>query len=295
MNKSSVLIGIMAVMSLGSCSTINNIIHRQDKNAPAPAAPVAPVSETTVVSSNQSVKAISGEWAVIEINGRELNINGDNRPTFTFTAAPDVAGAVSMIAFNGCNYLNGTYLVGEKKLVPQSELISSLMACPDAPYEYEVNQALAKVTEYSVEREGGMSTLKLMDDTGRAVMVLRNHTLSYLNGAWKVLRIDNKTVPASADVKVVIDIQSRTIHGNAGCNLLNGEIILNLDVAAGIEFGNLRTTRMMCPDIETEQAFLVALEQVKAAANVDADHASLLNDKDEVIISLERIDPASME
>ena len=143
MNKSSLIIGIMAVMSLGSCSTINNIIHRQAKDTPAPAAPVAPVTETTVVSSNQSVKTISGKWALIEINGRELTINGDNRPTFTFTAAPDVAGAVSLIAFNGCNYLNGTYLVGENKLVPQSEIISSLMACPDAPYEYEVNQSLA--------------------------------------------------------------------------------------------------------------------------------------------------------
>ncbi|MBD5249788.1 MAG: META domain-containing protein [Barnesiella sp.] len=295
MNKSSLIIGIMAVMSLGSCSTINNIIHRQAKDTPAPAAPVAPVTETTVVSSNQSVKTISGKWALIEINGRELTINGDNRPTFTFTAAPDVAGAVSLIAFNGCNYLNGTYLVGENKLVPQSEIISSLMACPDAPYEYEVNQALAKVSGYSVERVDGMSTLKLMDDSGRVVMVLRNHTLSYLNGAWKVLRIDNKTVPSSADVRVVIDIQSRTIHGNAGCNLLNGEILLNLDVPAGIEFGNLRTTRMTCPDIETEQAFLIALEQVKAAANVDGDHASLLNDKDEVLVSLERIDPATME
>lgn len=280
--------------AMSSCSTINSIIKGGKTDKPAASAPVAPISETTITSSNQAVKSISGEWAVVEINGRELTVNGDNRPTFTFTAAPDVAGAVSLIAFNGCNYLNGTYLVGEKKLVPQSELISSLMACPDAPYEYEINQALARVTDYTVERTGGISTLRLMDDTGRVVLLLRNHTLAYLNGAWKVLRIDNKTVPSTASVEVVIDIQSRTIHGNAGCNLLNGEILLNLDVPAGIEFGKLRTTRMTCPEIETEQHFLVALEQVKAAANVDADHASLLDDKGEVIISLERIDPATL-
>ncbi len=294
MNKLSIFTAVVAVAALSSCSTINSIIKGGKSDKPAAAAPVAPVSETTITSSNQAVKSISGEWAVVEINGRELTVNGDNRPTFTFTAAPDVAGAVSLIVFNGCNYLNGTFLVGEKKLVPQSELISSLMACHDAPYEYEINQALARVTDYSVERTGGISTLRLMDDTGRAVLVLRNHTLGYLNGAWKVLRIDNRTVPSTASVDVVIDIQSRTIHGNAGCNLLNGEILLNLDVPAGIEFGKLRTTRMTCPDIETEQHFLVALEQVKAAANVDADHASLLNDKGEVIVSLERIDPATL-
>lgn len=289
MKKTILMLATVSFAALSSCS-----LFKKTSAAPETTQPATEESATDLVASNTAIKSISGEWAVMELNGRELKINGDNRPTFTFTASPDVKGAVNVIGFNGCNYLNGVYKVGAGTLTKAGEFISSLMACPDAPYETEINQALDKVTGYDVTTANGLSTLRLTDASGRAVMTLRNHSLAFMNGAWKVVRIDNRTVPSTADVRVVIDIDSKTIHGNAGCNLLNGGVILNLDIKNGLEFSNLATTRMTCPDIDTERAFLVALEQVKAAASVDADNASLLDDKGQAIISLQRIDPSEL-
>ncbi len=289
MKKIILMSAVLTLAAMSSCSIF--------KKAPSGTVEVPHSTEEVVTdleASDGAIWQIAGEWAVMELNGRELKINGDNRPTFTFTASPDENGDVNVIGFNGCNYVNGVYRVTPGKLTARGEFLSSMMACPDAPYETEINQALGKITGYTVESADGASTLRLTDESGRAVMVLRNHTLAFLNGAWKVVRIDNRTVPSSADVRVVIDVESKTIHGNAGCNLLNGGLILNLDVKNGVEFRNLSTTRMMCPDMDTERAFLVALEQVTKADNIDADNATLLDDKGASIISLQRIDPSTL-
>ena len=47
-----------------------------------------------------------------------------------------------MIGFNGCNYLNGSWIVNGSKLNPNGEFITSLKACPDAPYEFAFNRAI---------------------------------------------------------------------------------------------------------------------------------------------------------
>lgn len=289
MKKIILMSAVLTLAAMSSCS----VFRKSASGTVEVPRPADDAIVTDLVASDGAIWQIAGEWAVMELNGRGLKINGDNRPTFTFTASPEENGDVNVIGFNGCNYINGVYRVTPGKLAARGEFLSSMMACPDAPYEMEINQALGKITGYTVESAEGASTLRLTDDSGRAVMVLRNHTLAFLNGAWKVVRIDNRTVPSSADVRVVIDVESKTIHGNAGCNLLNGGLILNLDVKNGVEFRNLSTTRMMCPDMDTERAFLVALEQVTKADNIDADNAALLDDKGATIISLQRIDPAT--
>ena len=85
------------------------------------------------------------------------------------------------------------------------------------------------------------------------------------------------------------------IHGNAGCNVLNGDIIVNLDKGNGIEFKNLATSRMMCPDIATEQAFLLALESVDNATKGSSPDTTLLkNAAGQTIISLKRLSAAEI-
>ncbi|MFU7517913.1 META domain-containing protein, partial [Clostridium sp. HCS.1] len=73
-------------------------------------------------------------------------------------------------------------------------------------------------------------------------------------------------------------------------NVLNGNIIVNLDKGHGIEFQNLATTRMTCPDIATEQAFLLALEQVSTAmSGKNTDSASLCNASVSPVITMVRL------
>lgn len=246
-----------------------------------------PVTPTPAPEAPSATDSFMGQWSIVEINGEAVSVNGENHPKITFEAVPDVPGTMLLIGYNGCNYLNGNVKVEGDKLIAQGEFISTLRACPDAPYESAVNAALNEMTGY---RFDGASMLVLTSATGRDLMKLRKHNLSFLNGAWKVLTIKGQAVPASADVKVVIDTDERKIHGNAGCNMLNGEIVVNLDKGSGIEFKNLATTRMTCPDIATEQAFLLALEEVDTAVQgTDANEAVMKDSDGKVIMTLKRI------
>ncbi len=252
------------------------------------------VKTTTVGSTISSydeaqIAPLLGSWAVTAINGKKVVINGDNHPQITFEAIPDAKTAIIVIAFNGCNYLNGSWIVRGSKLEPNGEFLSSLKACDDAPYETAMNLALNDVKSYSIVDD---NTVTLNSAAGTAVMTLRKRNLSFLNGAWQVTTIQGTPVPANTAIKVVIDVDECKIHGNAGCNMLNGSIVVNLDKGDGIEFKDLATTRMTCPAIATEQAFLLALEQVDTCVEgASADQAIMKSASGQPLLTLIRISP----
>lgn len=253
----------------------------------------ANVKTTTVTgqpkpaSAETLIEPLLGSWSVTTINGEEVKVNGDNHPEVTFKAIPEAKTAILVIGFNGCNYLNGTWKVTTAGIEPAGAFASTMRACQDAPYEFIMNKALDQVTGYTF---GPDSTLELKNESNGTVMKLRKRLLSFLNGAWKIDTINGTKVPASADVKVVIDVDECKIHGNAGCNLLNGDVIVNLDKGDGIEFKNLATTRMTCPDIATEQQFLLALEEVDTAVQgATANNAVMKNSQGKTVLTMHRI------
>ena len=247
---------------------------------------------TTVKTSSSSydesqIAPLIGSWAVTAINGNAVKVNGDNHPQISFEAIPDAKTAILVIGFNGCNYLNGSWIVRGSKLEPNGEFISSLKACHDAPYETAMNQALGKVASYSIVDD---NTIALNGADGASVLTLRKRNLSFLNGAWQVTTIKGTPVPANTAIKIVIDIDECKIHGNAGCNVLNGAIVVNLDKGDGIEFKDLATTRMTCPAIATEQSFLLALEQVATCSEgASADQAIMKGANGQPMLTLIRI------
>jgi len=271
---------IMALTTTG-CGVLRN---PSDKKT-ADTVPVTKVEAVEVTPIDETLKSFDGEWSIIEVNGENVVVNGENHPQLTFTIEQNKPGMVSVIGFNGCNYLNGAWNIKGSKIIPAGEFISTLKACPDAPYEYSVNQALHQAASYQFTDP---SNMVLLSATAHPIMKLRRHNLAFLNGAWRVTEIDGAAI--TAKVRIVIDVDEHKIHGNAGCNLLNGDITVNLDKGNGIEFKNLATTRMMCPDMATEQAFLLALESVdNAAKGSTRDTAILKNTAGKTIISLKRL------
>lgn len=57
----------------------------------------------------------------------------------------------------------------------------------------------------------------------------------------------------------------KAIHGNAGCNLINGNFEISASNAKSISFPGVASTRMACPDMETEGKVLKALNKVKSS------------------------------
>lgn len=276
----------MALTTTG-CGVLRN---SSDKKT-AEVTPDTPVETAEVTPINDILKTFDGEWSIVEVNGENVVVNGENHPQLTFTIEESQPGIVSVIGFNGCNYLNGAWNIKGSKIVPAGEFISTLKACPDAPYEYAVNQALSQADSYQFTDP---SNMVLLSSNSTPLMKLRRHNLAFLNGAWRVTEIEGAAI--TANVKIVIDVDEHKIHGNAGCNVLNGDITVNLDKGNGIEFKNLATSRMMCPDIATEQAFLLALESVdNAAKGSTPDTAVLKNAAGQTIISLKRLSASELE
>jgi copper homeostasis protein (lipoprotein) len=79
---------------------------------------------------------------------------------------------------------------------------------------------------------------------------------------WVLVRIGDKPVApqeGSPEPYIVLQATSKNIAGHAGCNRLSGGYQIKGDA---LELTQLTTTRMACPELETEYAFLNALEGV---------------------------------
>lgn len=275
--------GLMAATS--ACSTMKKEVSK----GKATATEVVDKVETAVAPNSHDTDALLGEWSITEVEGKTVVVNGENHPKITLAQVPGQNDVLRVIGFNGCNYLNGDWRLKGQSIVPQGEFISSLRACPDAPYEQDVNIALNSVASYTTT---DADNLELKAADGRTVMKLRSRNLSFLNGAWKVTKLNGHEVPASADLRIVLDIEEGRIHGHAGCNILNGTLLVNLDKGNALEFKNLVTTRMTCPDIATEQEFLLALEEVDTATRGASPSEALLKDASgKTVVTLTRLAP----
>lgn len=247
------------------------------------------VSETTAAAPDYAAP-LAGEWAITEVGGKSVVINGEDHPKLTLEPVKSEPSMLNVIAFNGCNYLNGVWNIKENAISAGGEFLSSLKACADAPYEYDVNQAINQATRFELTTP---TDLSLKNESGVTLMKLHKNSLAFLNGAWRVTSIEG--TPITANAKLVIDTDELRLHGNGGCNVINGEITVNLDKPDAIEFKNIASSRMMCPDIAVEQTLLLALENVDTAApGADPDQALLKNISGQTVITLQRLAPGEL-
>lgn len=79
--------------------------------------------------------------------------------------------------------------------------------------------------------------------------------------AWRLADIGGQPSPVAPDSArhpgFTLLAEGRKVQGSAGCNRMSGTYELE---GAKLKFGPLITTRMACPAMETETAFLKALE-----------------------------------
>ena len=233
-------------------------------------------------------QALNGEWTIQEVHGEK--VTGDERPYINFESATG-----NFYGSNGCNILNGDFTVKSGNKIEFANLISTMKMCANAPFETLINTSLAQASGFILDKSGNESYLKLTaKGNSTPLLVLRRHNLDFLNGAWRVISIDGHRVTA-ANMKFVIDINELSVHGNAGCNIMNGKIVIDPDSPNSIQFSNLITTRMMCPDIQQETEFLVALEEVTNCVNLGNGRVELRNRAGNEKIVILSIDPASID
>ena len=232
---------------------------------------------------------IKGDWAIEQVNGKTAV--GETAPYIKFEP---VQGRV--YGNNGCNTINGSYKYSAADhTLGFSQLITTLMACGMTGItDAEINAALSTVRTYTLEDKGQQYWLYLQDGAGKTVLALMHQNFDFLNGTWLVQSIKEKVINKGSrqlvpDMKLVIDVPEGKVHGNTGCNILNGDFTVDMDRPNSISFENMATTRMACPpDNNYETDLLVALEEATTAHAVDSKTVELLNSQKQVIMVLVR-------
>ncbi|WP_455674228.1 META domain-containing protein [Phocaeicola sp.] len=93
-------------------------------------------------------------------------------------------------------------------------------------------------------------------------------TLSSLNGEWNITEVDGQKISAGKAPFIGFDVAQKRIYGNSGCNRMMGTFEADSLKPGVLSFGQIGSTRMMCPDMKTEQSVLGALGKVKSYETV---------------------------
>lgn len=273
MNAKSLLAASLAAALLSGCSLLRK---QEEATVDSPdAMPLYPVNIYTGAS-------ISGHWYITTVGSIKLTgYESEDWPFLEF-----MADEGRFYGNNGCNIINGTYHVSSGQELRLSNVAATMRLCPADTLEFPIARALDSVRAYSVSTaRDGSTLLSLHNDKNLTVMTLRKSDIDFINGAWRVTAINGEEV-TTPDCRLVFDVAEGTIHGDTGCNLLNGVLTREAKRTGALGFSALRTTRRACPDLATEQKLLIALEEVTSASRGDHGDIALLNTAGTPIIQL---------
>lgn len=117
----------------------------------------------------------------------------------------------------------------------------------------------------------------------------QKHVASNISGDWNIVSVGGKVIDTSANEiqpYIHFNADDGRIHGNTGCNRLMGECTIDRSKGT-LKFGNLGSTKMMCPDMDTEMAVLNALEKVVTYKTDDGRKLEMLDVDGKNVLTLE--------
>lgn len=278
-------------MLSGACGTLNKAGENgsDSKNGVRKEA-VLPQDREKIVKPTASVYTqeelsrgvVKGDWAIETVYGKPAV--GEKAPFLKFVPAEK-----KVYGNNGCNVINASYTYNPTdSTISFSDMLSTLKACAkEGITDTEIGAALDATSHYSWMLEGDEYHLSFYDNDRNVVMQLMHQNFQFLNGTWKVTEISGEAVDIP-DMKLVIDVDEGKVHGNTGCNILNGSLETDMDTPNSISFQAIGITRMACPDQNHEMKLLVALEEAAKAKPMAAGKVALLNNEGKTVLVLER-------
>ena len=233
------------------------------------------------IAITDPAKQLYGEWDIVSLRKKKV---------YTLERAYlylDFAGGNKVYGNNGCNTINGTFQLSGNNL-KFNEFISTSESCRNVTNERTIMHALADVRRFTLEAQYNAQYMNLMNSKGVVIMVLKRHNLDAMNGAWLIKEIDSRNV-SEKNMRVVVDAVMQTIHGDTGCNIINGIITLDPTKDMAIQFEDLRSSEHQCEDIDNETALLLTLESTESCKRINQQEMALLDHKGNIVVVLQRI------
>lgn len=237
-----------------------------------------PMQEVTITNPAQQ---LYGEWDIVTM--RKKKVYSLERAYLYL----DFKGGNKVYGNNGCNTINGTFQLSGNN-IKFGEFISTGELCRNVTNEKTIMHTLADVRRYTLQTQYNAQYMNLMNSKGAVIMVLKRHNLDAMNGPWLVKEINSENV-SEKNMRLVIDALLQTIHGDTGCNIINGIITLDPTKDMAIQFEDLHSTENDCEDIDYETALLLALETTVSCKRINPYEMALLDSKGTIVLMLQRI------
>jgi heat shock protein HslJ len=223
---------------------------------------------------------IKGDWTIDSVYSKPTV--GEETPFLKFVPSEN-----RIYGNNGCNVINAKYEYNPSdSTISFSELACTMMLCnKDGLTDYEINTALGSAKFYSWSVNDSEYYLTFYDEIHHPIMKLLHQNFDFLNGTWGVSYLNGEKINVEG-MKFVIDIDEGRLHGNSGCNIINGSVEIDMETPNSISFSGIMMTKMACPDLNYETALVVALEEVTGARPISASEVSLFDSQQQEIIRL---------
>ncbi len=225
---------------------------------------------------------LSGDWAIETVLGKKAV--GETAPFIKFNPSEN-----RIYGNNGCNVINAQYEINSKsKTISFGNLISTMMLCAQTDItDAEIGEALGSTKSYSLEISDPDQILTFYNAEGKKVMTLMHRDFHFLDGIWTVEKIDGENVDIDG-MKLALDVEEKRMHGNTGCNIINGELETDMETANSISFSKIGMTKMACPNSGWETRMMVALEDAVTAGKISNDEIEFLGSNGQQVMLLKR-------
>ena len=226
--------------------------------------------------------ALNGDWNITTVNG-EL-ASGDKQPFLSLNVQEkQVYGCA------GCNRISGDIELNEQGNISFGQIGSTRMLCPNMGTERAILLALNDVKKYT----GTETELELTNEDGKVLLTLVKRPdlcIGSLAGKWKISKVNGEAIETLGTTETApfleFDAQKNTIHGNAGCNIVNGEVVIGTDEKGSIKFQQMITTMMSGPGMEVETKVMEAIQHVSSFIMPDAHHVIMTDANGQEVLTL---------
>lgn len=284
------LISLVIASTMSSCSFFDSLRNKDDSAnvrrevvLPLDREAISEKVDPKMYSPEEFAKGVvKGDWAIESVYGTPAI--GETAPYIKF-----VAKEGRIYGNNGCNTINGeyTYNSADSTLTFSNIAVTMRLCVKEGITDYLIDKALNETSRYALQDIDDGYLMTLYNEEGKKIMELTHQNLDFLNGTWKVVKIDGEEVNVEK-MKLVFDIDERKVHGNTGCNVLNGTLETDMDAPNTFSFESMAVTMMMCPEMQYQTAMLVALEEACRAKPLDKDKVELLDANGKPVITLQR-------
>ena len=224
---------------------------------------------------------ISGEWNVVSVKGEQVEGN----PYIGFDLAE---GRIYGNA--GCNRIMGGVEVDSVNpgKIGFTGVGATRMMCPDMETEQKVLEALNEVAGY----QASSARVELTDKDGNVLMSLEKKeapavSVNDINGKWNITKVEGAAVEVADKTPFIsFNVAENAVHGNGGCNIINGSFSQEEGNPSSLKFGQMISTMMAGPGMETERKVLSAMNKVASFVVNEDGTLSLMDVADNEVLLL---------